>query len=205
MKLYSITLTYKCDWDCSYCSADTHSNRTPPVEIIKQRIDRIESNSEVSLTGGEPGYAKREIVEYAFTELKKKQCRINVNTNGAFFVRYPEFCELTDDFFYHCSEDLNTYKQIYRPDLKYVVDYMLIVSDENIDRLDYFITNYPDITFLVTGATAVEVKGRMGPSLSKRNAMLTWVKYKSRIHPDSFRRLIERCDVLCEEEERIIL
>lgn len=204
MKHYSISVTYKCDWSCPYCSADTHSKRTPPAKQIKQAIDEVEPGSDVSITGGEPGFAKREILEYAFTELKKKNCRITINTNGAFFTRYPDLCELTDDFFYHCSEDLDPDVDMYRPDPRYDVDHMIVVTDDNISRLDAFINKYPEINFLIHSADPVVVNGSMGPSLSKSNAIWVYLKYKTRIHPDSLLRLLNTSSELCEEEGMII-
>ena len=193
-------MTFKCDWDCSYCSADTHSHKTPPLENIKKIIDDVEYGSEVSLTGGEPGFAQREIIDYAFSKLKLKKCTIVVNTNGAFFTRYPEYCNLVNSFFYHCSEDLDTTKEIYIPDHNHDVDYMLVVTDENLPRLDHFITNYPDITFLITSADPVIVKGKMSSSLSKGNAIKIYLKYKDRIDADSCLRLLEQSNKLCAEE-----
>jgi hypothetical protein len=198
-------VTFKCDWDCSYCSTDTHSQKTPPIEEIKRNIDLVESNSEVSLTGGEPGFAKREVLEYAISELKKKNCHITVNTNGAFFLRYPDLCPHVNDFFYHCSEDLDTTKEIYRPDPSYNVDYMLVVTDENCGRLEHFLDTYPDITFLIHSADPVTVKGQKGSTLSMKNAIAIYRNYKDRIDPGSALRLLERSGKLCAEERMITL
>lgn len=204
MKKYSLPVTYKCDWKCSYCSSDTHNQITPPFEVIKERIETIEDGSEVSLTGGEPGYAKMEVIDYAVTELRRKNCLITVNTNGAFFVRYPEYCDMVNDFFYHCSEDLDIETPIYIPDERYKVDYMLVVTDENCSRLDYFIETYPNIKFLITKADATVIDGIVGPSLSVHNAIKIYNKHKANIDTD-FLRLFERCGDLCEDEGIIML
>ena len=200
MKRYSISITFKCDWDCSYCSADTHSRKSPSFEHIKEVVGEVKFGSEVSLTGGEPGFAQPKVLEYVIEELKAKGCTIVVNTNGAFFTRYPEYCEVVDSFFYHCSEDLDTSKEIYIPDSEYDVDYMLVVTDENLPRLDHFMTNYPDITFLVTSADPAMVKGKMGSSLSRGNAIKIYRKYKDRLDKDCVLRLLESSEKLCDEE-----
>jgi len=204
MKIYSVIVTYKCDWRCAYCSADTHTKKSPSFEHIKRIVDDIELNSEVALTGGEPGYAKPEVIEYVIKTLKDKNCHITINTNGAFFKRYPQYCDQVNDFFYHCTEDLNTEKEIFIPEGDYLIDYMLVVSDENYERLDHFITNYPDIEFLITGADPLIVNGVMGPSLSRKFALKIIQKYHKQIHPDSVIRLLESSDKLCAEEGIII-
>jgi len=205
MKEYCLKVTYKCNWDCSYCCSDTHSQPTLSFETIKQNIELIEPGSEVSLSGGEPGFAKRDVIEYVFSELKKKDCKIVIDTNGMFFTRYPELCPEVWHFFYHFSEDLDVNVDCHIPDPSYSVEYVLVITDKTFHRLGEFLDKYPDISFVVRGADPAQVKGAQGDFLSAKNGIAVLRKYKDRIHPESIRRLLEVCTNVCMVEEGMII
>ena len=203
MDVYCLKVTYKCNWDCSYCCSDTHSQPTLSFDTIKKNLETIKPNSEVSLSGGEPGFAKRDVIEYVFDELKKKNCRIIIDTNGAFFTRYPEFCPDVYSFFYHFSEDLDINDEPHIPDPSYRVEYVLVITDKTMHRLGPFLDKYPDILFTVRGADPAEVKGKPGDSLSTKNGIAVIRQFKDRIDRESTVRLLEQCTNMCIVEEKM--
>lgn len=205
MKEYCLKVTYKCNWDCSYCYVDTHSQPPIPFDIIERNMRSIEPGSEVSLSGGEPAFAKKDVIEYAFTELKKKDCRIVIDTNGAFFTRYPEYCSEVYKFFYHFSEDLDLSEDIHIPDPRFLVEYMLVITDKTFHRLGPFLDKYPDILFTVRGADPVIVKGTIGDTLSAKNGIKVLRMFKDRIHPESIVRLLEQCNNMCVVEDKMTI
>jgi sulfatase maturation enzyme AslB (radical SAM superfamily) len=192
---YTLYLTYKCNWVCDYCSEDTHNRNSVSEDEIRQKIDTIPNGSEVSITGGEPGVLKAELLSWVLTELKNKECIINVNTNGTFFKRHPKLCAIPDSFLYHCSEHLED-EEIYIPDFidKNKIDFQLVITDGTMHRLEYYINKYPDIHFLIFGADYVNYgKGRMSTGLSRKNGFEIYRKYKDRIHPNSYIYLVTTC------------
>ena len=82
MREYTLYLTFKCNWKCSYCITDTH-NQIEPQDII-EKIKDIENDSFVSISGGEPGLASEETVRLTFELLTKKNCKIHLNTTEHF-------------------------------------------------------------------------------------------------------------------------
>lgn len=143
-----ICVTFKCNWDCEYCMVNTHNTKEITFDTIKFNLDKCEHGSTVSLSGGEPGAAPREVIEECFRVLTEKECRIQVNTNGLFFTNYPQYLHLCSSFFYHCSENLD--KPINIPPVpSSKVNYVLVITDKNISRLESFINMYKHITFSI--------------------------------------------------------
>jgi organic radical activating enzyme len=201
-------LTFACDWYCDYCSEDTHNRKTIRFNTIKEHAEQISPNSNVTLSGGEPGLARKEHINWVINHLKEKDCSINVNTNGMFFKRYPDLCDQIDSFLYHCSEDLKE-DEIYIPSFvdRQKIDFLLVITDTNMDRLGYYIDKYPDITFTVFRANFIARQdGRMGNGLSRSNAFKIYTKFKDRITPDSFVHLITNClETSQMQNQKIIL
>ena len=54
---FVIPVTFKCNWNCSYCAIrNTHDFRdNVSIESIYRSIEQVESDSNVTITGGEPG------------------------------------------------------------------------------------------------------------------------------------------------------
>jgi organic radical activating enzyme len=194
-KNFTLYVTYKCNWFCDYCSEDTHNRRLITFEEIKQKVELIPDNTDVAITGGEPGLLKHDDMGWLLNRLKEKNCLINVNTNGTFFKKHKNLCSIPDSFLYHCSEHLED-KDLFIPD--YVnfdkILFQLVVTDSTMHRLDYFVNKYPNIKFLVYGAAQIEYeKGRIGTGLSRANGFKIYKKYKDVIHPESYLHLITTC------------
>ena len=145
-------------------------------------------NSFVAITGGEPGVASKEHLNYIYKVLKEKNCIIQVNTNGTFFKTQKELCKITDYFLYHCSENLS--EPIYIPDTQnYKIFYTLVITNNSYKRLENYIDKYP-IIFQIVGADK-----NSGEYLNFKNAIKIYQKYKFKITPDSFYGLLTRYSV----------
>jgi len=191
---YSIAVTYDCNWNCGFCIVDTHHQPKVTFEELKEKIDEVEPFSEVSLSGGEPGLLKQNELEYCIKTLKNKNCKINVNTNGTFFVNHKEYCDDIDFFYYHCSENLDIDKGILLDGVPLdKTEFMVVLTDENFKRLDWFIENYPNILFRVASADEAMVGGKKGTTLNTKNAIKVWKKHKDKITKDSVMYLLENC------------
>jgi len=183
---YTLYVTYKCNWRCDYCSEDTWNR--PRVNNLQEKLDAIVEGSDVSITGGEPGILPKDIMEDVIRQLKEKKCIINVNTNGTFFKRFKYLDEQVDSYLYHCSEQLED-EEIIIPDIdQNKIQYMLVITDDNMDRLEYYVSKYPNINFLVFGADNV-----IGKGLSRKNGFEISRKYRGRIDDDSHIHLITTC------------
>lgn len=196
MNEYNLLLTNVCNWHCNYCITDTHApgKGMIPLEVIKEKIEKVEDGSLVTLSGGEPGVARREVVEYAITELQKKNCTIMVNTNGEFFKRYPEWVSAIHEFVYHCCDTISLEEDIYEPAVSFV-RYMIVVTDNEMDILEQFLDKYSHITFHVSAAADTRQFSVLPnrTSLSKKNALEIVRKYRHRILPSSLDYLFFKC------------
>ena len=202
MKSYSLMVTYDCNWNCGFCIVDTHNKPKVTSKELREKVDGIEPNSEVSLSGGEPGLLNKEDLEYCIRELKKKKCEITVNTNGTFFKNYPEYCDEIDAFYYHCTEDLDTSKGIMLDGVPInKTKFMMVLTDDNFERLEWFLDTYPNIRFEVASATKAIVNNKIGTSLSPKNAFFVWIKFKDRITKESMLYLLESCVIVNEKYE----
>lgn len=201
MKEYNILITFACDWQCSYCIVDTHApgKGMVPLDVIKSKLEKVEDGSLITLSGGEPGLAKREIVDYVMKTLKEKKCSIMVNTNGQFFKRYPEYVKDISEFVYHCSDSLDLDEEIYRPDAENV-RYLIVVTDETMPKLEPFLDHYSDICFHVSAAADTSMYSVLPKRhcLSKGNALKIIMKYKDRILPSSIEYLFFKCSDIKE-------
>lgn len=202
MKEYSLIITFACDWKCSYCITDTHApgKGMIPLDAIKEKLDKVEDGSLITLTGGEPGFAKPEIMKYTMKTLKEKRCEIMINTNGAFFTRYPEYCDDISEFVYHCSESLDLDEDIYIPDSKYNVRYLIVVTDDMMERVEPFLDKYSNITFHVSAGADTSMFSLLPnrTSLSKKNILQIVRKYRNRILPSSLDYLFNKCSDIKE-------
>jgi len=196
MKEYNLLITFACDWQCPYCIVDTHApgKGMVPLAVIKEKIAKVEDGSLITLSGGEPGLAKREIMDYAMKTLKEKNCSIMINTNGQFFKRYPEYVKDIKEFVYHCSDSLDLDEDIYIPEADNV-RYLIVVTDATMDRLEPFLDKYSNICFHVSAAADTSMYSVLPQRhcLSKMNALKIVMKYKDRILPSSLDYLFNKC------------
>jgi organic radical activating enzyme len=186
---YTLYVTYKCNWFCNYCSEDTHNRNIITFEEIKRKVESLPDNSDVAITGGEPGILKPDVMSWILNRLIEKNCFINVNTNGTFFKKHRELCHIPNSFLYHCSEHLEE-PDIWIPEHvdKSKIDFQLVITDDTMHRLEYYVNKYPDIKFLVFAAGNV-----IGKGLSRANGFNIYKEYKDRINPDSYLHLITTC------------
>ncbi len=179
--IYCFSITFECNWNCEYCIVDTHNKNKPIIDYdyINNIINKIPQGSNCSFGGGEPGMANSELIEYLFNKLEKKNCKISITTNGLFMKLYPEYYNRIVSYFYHCSEnividDINFYK-----DIDNKIEYMIVVSDNNIKRLESFLEFYKDINITLYSARRSPIK-KEGNTLSIRNDYKLQLLYKSK-------------------------
>ncbi len=192
MKEYTLYLTYKCNWKCSYCITDTH-HQTEPQNII-DKIKTIENGSDISISGGEPGLANEEIVRLAFELLTKKDCTIHLNTNGKFLNVYPQYLDHINSITYHVfADEVNPFFRRY-PELEHKLDYAITVTNQMMDKLDTFFKINQDLKFCVFSADMrVNDDGSVNNFLDKKNILKIYTKYKNQITPDSLSKLFGKC------------
>ena len=188
--LYSIAITYKCNWFCNYCLVQTHLRPEPTFDEIKEKIQSIPDNVRVTLSGGEPGTQSKEIVKYIFDELQRKQCIIEINTNGLFFEKFPEWENSVYRYFYHCSEKLEGNIKLPPKHLYHKIDFMITLTDELFPRLEKFINYWLTLEinkkiFIYGGVELYQFKGTH-PILSKKNAFKVLRLYKSIMDKESY-------------------
>jgi len=184
-KEIELIVTWTCQWHCEYCCVDTHNRPKLDFDEVKEKLEKIPNGYNVTLSGGEPGSLKREQIEYILEVLERKNCTPSINTNGLFIKRYSDLLDKFDDILYHCSEDINLDDDIIiDPNLN--LNYMLIVTDNNFDRLDAFLNKYPSIQFSLIPATNPE--GINGPTLSSLNKNKMIRLYHHRMTKESILR-----------------
>lgn len=192
MKDYAITITYKCNWNCVYCAVrnehDFKGNLS--CEDVLKKIDLIEGGSNVTIFGGEPGLVERNHLEEYIKLLEQKSCSLLLETNGTFLKKYPDLVCHFKSVTYHCSCELDD--EIYRTDFKNLT-YMLIVHDNNINRLDDYLRKYPEIRFYIVEAT-YPYPEMTGPTLSSRNKNYLLTHFSGRMTKDAIDRLINGKD-----------
>jgi len=174
-----LVITYKCDWDCSYCLIDTHNQPNRPYKEVKEDAIKIPSNTEVTLSGGETGLMPRRQLVELIDILKSKNCDLDLLTNGLFIKKHLDLLSNFKEVFYHCVEYLTDEHSIKYPDLdqnKFV--YILVVIDEDLESgsLIRMMDRYPHIKFLVLPDTRRSHK----ISLIKFRKFIT--QYKDRVH-----------------------
>lgn len=186
-----LIITWVCNWNCEYCCVDTHKRPTLSFSEVKQKIKQVPVGSNVTLSGGEPGALKRDQLEYIFGELKKKGCILSINTNGTFIRKFRDLCNELDTILYHCSQDILLTDKIIQ-DNTLNIDYLLIVTDHNIDRVQSFLDHYHTIQFNLVAASNPEGVDNVTLSSPNKHRMLT--KFHSRMTPESIQRAFTEKD-----------
>jgi organic radical activating enzyme len=159
------------------------------IEDLRRKVESLPDNCDVAITGGEPGTLKRDVMEWLLKRLKEKGCFINVNTNGTFFKKHKDLCHIPDSFLYHCSEHLED-DEVWIPEYVDIakIDFQLVLTDETMNRLEYYVNKYPNIKFLVFGADNI-----IGKGLKRENGFKIYTEFKDRIDPNSYMHLITTC------------
>ena len=187
-----VELTHKCNWNCKYCAIHVHSLKGISTKEMLSKVQSIKNNSDVTLSGGEPGCLSRSEVEKVINILEKKNCNLYLNTNGLFLKKFPDLINIFKEIIYHCSEDLSCEDEIIKIPNANNIRYMIIVHDENLYKLDSFLNEYKDIKCDIVEATYN--KANDGPELSKKNKYSLLVKYKNRMTKESIKRMISGKD-----------
>ena len=192
MREYTLYLTFKCNWKCSYCITDTH-NQIEPSSII-DKIKDIENDSFVSISGGEPGLASEETVRLTFELLTKKNCKIHLNTNGTFLKTFPQYLDYVNTISYHCfADEVNPFFRRF-PELEYKMDYVITVTDQMMCDLETFFKINQDIKFYVFSADMIiKSDGSVNNFLSKKNILKLYSKYKEYLNPECYSKLFGKC------------
>lgn len=185
-----LVVTWVCNWHCSYCAVDTHNRPRLNITDVMGKIQTIRDGSIVTISGGEVGSMLRSHVEDIITALKNKQCKLRLNTNGLFLKRYPDLVCCFDLVLYHCSEDLDP-----RPIVRFEfsqIEYMIIVTDRNMHKLEKFLAVNPDIEFHIVASTLPN--GISGDVLSTRNRYSVITKFHTRMTHQSKVRMFKEKD-----------
>ena len=190
-KEIELVVTWKCQWFCDYCCVDTHNRPTLTMDEVKAKLDKVIPGYNVTLSGGEVGTMKREDIVFILDELEKKECRPSINTNGLFIKRYRDLLPRFDTILYHCSEDLDIDDEIIiDPELN--LQYLLIVTDNNYNKLEAFLNKYPNIQFSLVAATNPE--GISGVTLSTKLKHAMLARHHARMTEDSKKRVFKEKD-----------
>ena len=172
-----LPVTYKCDWDCDYCCAFTHDQPDVIFSELIMTVDSIPPNSNVSITGGEPGLLTKSKLQEVIIKLRSKQCTIDLFTNGLFIKKHPELVDKVDRIVYHCLEYLSD--DIQFPNLS--VDYIIVVNSEDFDdNILNVMDRYPHIKFRVVPTIILDANNKMYTKFIK------FIKeHKDRLHEDT--------------------
>jgi organic radical activating enzyme len=186
-----LIVTWVCNWHCEYCCVDTHNRPTLTMDDVKKKLDKVPAGYNVTLSGGEVGSMKRADVEHILDSLKSKDCTIHINTNGLFIKRYRDLCDKFDTILYHCSENIDVEDDIIiDPTLN--IEYLLIVTDNNFNRLEDFLNKYSAIQFNLVAASNPD--GIFGPTLSNENKHKMLTKFHTRMTKQSIQRVFVEKD-----------
>ena len=185
----------KCNWHCQYCAVNnSHDHRDSLLdEVVLANARKVEPRSVVTLFGGEPGLAERDLLENCLAILEAKHCKIYLETNGLFIQRYPDLLEHFYEILYHCSEDLAEDDQILKLDHKRT-RYMIIVHDKNINKLQSFLEKHKDTRFDIIEATYPYPEEMNGPRLSMENKKMLIERFAQRMTCESLYRLLNGKD-----------
>lgn len=185
-----LVVTWVCNWHCPYCAVDTHSRGKLSLADVLAKIATIPSGASVTLSGGEVGTMSRPHLHQIIQALTDKQCKMSLNTNGLFIKRYPDLVPLFDEILYHCSENLDP-QEIIRYDHPNV-EYMIIVTDQNVDNLPLFLQLNPAIDFHIVASTLPV--GIVGDQLSNTNRYHVVAAHCSRMTTESKLRMFKEKD-----------
>lgn len=171
MDRYSLNTTFKCNWDCDYCIVETHKQPERKIEDVYKDIEDLEDGSSISLAGGEPGLLARDQIMNIFDITKRKNFgSTDLLTNGLFIEKYPDLLYMFDVIHYHCVQSLKD--DIQFPDMD--VDYTIVVTNDELEYLEYFLNKYPNIIFAVIASIKIK-------PMSIKNMLKMISKFKNRM------------------------
>lgn len=192
---FALMLTHECNWHCKYCAVNNQHDRGLCISesSILSKLARIPPKSAVTLFGGEPGLADRVLVEKCISILEAKQCKLYLETNGTFMWRYPDLLVHFHEVLYHCSQDLDEDDQIVQTSFSRV-RYLVVVHDDNINKLQKFLDLHEDIKFDIIEATYPYPDEMDGPRLSRESKRRLVSDFASRMTAESLYRLLNGKD-----------
>jgi organic radical activating enzyme len=164
---YCLRVTNKCNWKCDYCISDTH-NDSREYETAIELIQTIPENSDVALSGGEPGLLSTDQLLKIINLLKIKNCKISIKSNGQIF-KHPDVLDRIDFVTYHCSENLDLDDYIFK--LYRNTEYLVVVTDDNIHKLQNFLNKHNDIDIQIIPSKFIK-------PLSKKNLIFLYRNFK---------------------------
>lgn len=203
-KEYEIEVCYKCDWNCKYCCVKTHTKTPVSDEQIKENfLSHQIKDSNITISGGEPSFASDHLLIFLIEYALLNRCNLNLNTNGRFFRAKPELIKYFSEINYHCSENLKPEKiKEYLVPNEVNVNYLIIVNDQNIKRLQKFIDiNYEFFTYnklLIIPAS--NPYGVDGPILSPENYKKVLQNFRSYMTNESRLRFVTMNKTFKESE-----
>lgn len=169
MNWYCLIVTYNCNWNCPYCITDTHNNKRSYVEVL-DAIDTMECGHHVNLSGGEPGLLSTEELMCIINKLKSKGCTVSVDSNGEIF-NHPEVVGELYEICYHCSVNMDIDDYVNK-EHREKVNYLVVVTDDNIHNLKPFLNKHNDIQICIVPARS------SGVTLSRSNAIKIVREYR---------------------------
>lgn len=182
-----VELTHECNWNCPYCAIKTHELAPITTQQMLEKIESIPPNSIVTLSGGEPGTIQYDIIYKVISLLENKHCILNLNTNGLFIKRYSNLLHKFNQIIYHCSQNLDVDDEVIQLDKNIDVRYMIIVTDDNMHKLEAFLNAYSNIVFDIVQAT-YDVQ-TCQPTLSIKNRNIIVTKFANRMTKESVKRM----------------
>ena len=190
---YVLALTYKCNWNCSYCAVRNGKDPRPDAENdIFQRAETIPDNSNVTLTGGEPGLLSRELLENVISFFESKNCSLWMETNGIFLKNFPDLVKRFTEILYHCTENVGENDVVLRCYGADNIRYLIIATDENCSRIGDFIRRNPGLKFdIIPVSYPYEITG---PALSSGNRYDVLFRYREFMTDDSKKRMFKDKD-----------
>lgn len=178
---YCLTVTNKCNWNCSYCISETHTNDRQFEEAL-ELAKNIPENSDVSISGGEPGLLKTSQIILIIDILNQKNCKITIKSNGQIY-KHHEVLSRINKVIYHCSENLNIEDEIIK-DYKDITDFIVVITDNNISKLNNFLKKHDDINIRLVPAFHKE-------PLSKSNIINLYKNFKNRLNNEELKDLFK--------------
>jgi organic radical activating enzyme len=178
-------VTNRCNWFCDYCLVDTHNQPDKSFEDVMIDVHSIPAESEVTLSGGEPGLLSRSQLTEILETLKAKNCVIDLLTNGTFIRKYSDMLHYFDTILYHCLEYL-TDEEIEYPKLDQTkVKYILVTENENLEdgTLLNVMNKYTHIKFLIFP----EARPRRKINMIKLYRFVT--EHKDRLYPNTLEEI----------------
>jgi len=187
-----LILTYKCNWHCDYCSVDTHNQTALNLNDITNKLKLVTPNYNVTLSGGEIGLLDYNTIMLVINTLQEKNCKISLNTNGVFLLKYPELAKYFSYVIYHCTEDLESDPEFSAVNVfknsGVIVEYMIVVTDNNIHNLDKYLNKHISTNFHIVAAS--KPIGGLNVILSNKNKYSIISKQYKNITKESIKRLI---------------